>query len=670
MARLWHKGKPSMKKTALISEGGVLSGRLASRLAEIHGSGFFHHETAPRPDDSLLSGLDELWYIRHPSLSLTENEKSIADLLAYVRVHQIPVINHVSSIFRAGDRDLFEGRSAPAVPVCKPAEVCHPYNEAVLRSSGSRLRAFHLPILLDEPSHAWLQFLRCLLRFRDEIEDRISGYFKTNPLRVNLSPGIAPMLSATEAAQAMVETSRHPVEGNECFHILNPHSVSLESYFPALEQATGVRLICAQKQALDTIDQLFGRYIDEFLPYLQTERAFSCDQALTCSPSLRVHDIDLRGTVVSGIAACQAEEDHRDQARSCIYSMLEKRQVCLPDGTELNYYAGGKGARPLVILNAFGQGFGYWTKFLAEVFDDYKFILWLPRGNDFESVGLQASSSLTVHVDDLQAVLDQEKICSCNLLAWCTGPKLALEYFLKYPKTVASMVFVAGSFKGLAEHRSLETTYEKGLESLLGMVQQQPKMAGLMIEALKNVLLAQGTQPGKDPESSAGPPQRELLSSVNTSLKDMVLEPFHSSETVFAYANQLRHFWDSNFVTLLNHIEAPVLFVGGDCDRIASQEISKRVALSMPQARYAEVTGGSHYIQHSCPDLLAGIMKKFIEDGLQFSFHHPWIRISAVRADGSTRRRDDRKDNERGEDQGDVSGHEPAAVPSHGAAVC
>ncbi|HXA84883.1 MAG TPA: alpha/beta hydrolase [Candidatus Dormibacteraeota bacterium] len=471
----------------------------------------------------------------------------------------------------------------------------------------------------------------------------------------------------------MVEISNHAAAGNECFYVLDPRSVSLESYFPAIEQATEVVLVSGHKQDLNTIDRLFGRRIDEFLPYLQSDGAISCQQALKRSPRLReiaAREIDLPGMVSDVIATLKVEGDRKNECRDRAGSLLVRRQLRLPDGVLLNYYVGGKGLTPLLILNAFGQGLEYWHRFLEEVFEDYRLVLWLPRGNDFESIGLQMSSPLALHAEDLRAILDRENIPCSHLLAWCTGPKLALEYYLKYPKAVDSMVFVAGSFKGLAEHRPLETVYEKGLESLLGMVQQEPKMAGLMTEALKNVLLAQD-QLGKEAASSPEARFENLLSSVNSSLKEMVLAPFHSSQTVLAYAAQLRDFWDADFTSSLRRVHSPVLFVGGDCDRIAAQGISRRIVRCMPRARYAEVMGGSHYIQYSYPDLLSDMMKNFIENGLQFSFHHPWVSTSEVKTQDSVwRMRNDRKDNDREENQGNVSGNEAAPVPSDGAGIC
>jgi pimeloyl-ACP methyl ester carboxylesterase len=654
-----------VKKIALVAPAGALAGQLETCLSEVHQARVFRYEAAPRGSGLSESGFDELWYIRHTSGSLEENQKSMAGLLACLKTHKIPVVNYLSSVFSAGTHDL--------LPPYRATERCHRYNEAVLQSSGSHVRIFRLPVLLDEPSDAWLQFFRALLRFRDEIEDRMPGYFKSSPLRVEPSRGIAPLLSTTEAAEAMVEISNHAATGNECFYVLDPRSVSLESCFPAIEQATGVVLVSADKQDLNTIDRLFGRRIDEFLPYLQSDGAFSCQQALKRSPRLceiAAREIDLPGMVLDVIATLKVEDDRKNECRDRAGSLLARRQLRLPDGVLLNYYVGGKGLAPLLILNAFGQGLEYWNRFLEEVFEDYRLVLWLPRGNDFESIGLQMSSPLALHAEDLRAILDRENIPCSHLLAWCTGPKLAVEYYLKYPKAVDSMVFVAGSFKGLAEHRPLETVYEKGLESLLGMVQQEPKMAGLMTEALKNVLLAQD-QLGKEAASSPEARFENLLSSVNSSLKKMVLAPFHSSQTVLAYAAQLRDFWDADFTSSLRRVHSPVLFVGGDCDRIAAQEISRRIAQSMPCARYAEVMGGSHYIQYSYPDLLSDIMKSFIENGLQFSFHHPWVSTSEVKTQDSVwRMRNDRKDNDREENQGNVSGNEAAPMPSHGAGIC
>ena len=94
------------------------------------------------------------------------------------------------------------------------------------------------------------------------------------------------------------------------------------------------------------------------------------------------------------------------------------------------------------------------------------------------------------------------------------------------------MVFVAASFKGLQQHKVLETDYEKNLEPLLEAVEKYPETADVVLEYLKGILLAQGKE-GRRMDELAAMSDRDLqqaLSAVNVSLQELVLHPFHASK--------------------------------------------------------------------------------------------------------------------------------------------
>ena len=255
--------------------------------------------------------------------------------------------------------------------------------------------------------------------------------------------------------------------------------------------------------------------------------------------------------------------------------------------------------------------------------------MWTPRGNDSETIGLRVASPQAVHADDLEKVLRQEEIESCTLLAWCSGPKLALEYYQRNPDRISSMVFVAASFKGLRQHKALETDYEKNLEPLLEAIEKYPETADVVLEYLTGVLLSQGKQ-ARSIDELAAISDRDLqraLSAVNVSLQELVLHPFHGANVV-AYARQMCEFWKHDFVAALNKVEVPVLFVGGDCDQIASQAIAKLVAGMMPEAKYLEIKGGTHYVHYDQWDLLAEVTGQFVNSGGKLEFNVSWATLA------------------------------------------
>ncbi len=271
-----------------------------------------------------------------------------------------------------------------------------------------------------------------------------------------------------------------------------------------------------------------------------------------------------------------------------IDELLSLREVALADGERATYYAGARsersGERTIVIVNAYGQDFVYWTRLVSQLSETYRLVVWRPRYG-------------AAHRDDLRKVLANESIESCEFLGWCTGPKLILDYYSIYPEHVASMTFLGATFKNVPGQAQLDTDYERGLEPLLKMVHDRPQLAGRLKEALRGVLLA-----GKPDEPGFPCPD----------LKEAVMGPFATDEGVVDYARQILEFWDHDVSVLFENVRVPVLFVTGEYDRIASPRMAQAAAQLIPRARYIEVKGGSHYLQYEKSSLTASIVDQFL----------------------------------------------------------
>jgi pimeloyl-ACP methyl ester carboxylesterase len=100
------------------------------------------------------------------------------------------------------------------------------------------------------------------------------------------------------------------------------------------------------------------------------------------------------------------------------------------------------------------------------------------------------------HAEDLKEILDREKVDSAHLVAWCTGPKIALEFHSRYPAVTASMTFITASLAPLDGHE-LTTRYDVVLGKVARMVCQRPEMASVFLRALTGVLNGLAVREGR-----------------------------------------------------------------------------------------------------------------------------------------------------------------------------
>lgn len=580
--------------------------------------------------------MDEVWVARNPANTVGQNQR-LNTLLGFIQSAGVERVNYVSTLFLPGAREVLAERPCGLGGGLVGSEgACDAWSERRIEMCCPGFRIFRLPLLADgtpHSTHIWPRFILLVSRFRREIEDRIPNYFAVHPLRiVLLRTGAVNLIRVDEAVSIMQEIAAK----DSCythFHVIAEAPVPLQDYLPALSASSGVNLrIIADERELNAVDRLFALKIEELLPYLNCETLFLSDHTRSASAlvAAKRRSCPQVCEVVQAILSGGEYHSHDTAGRSPgPWSHLARNEIQIPDGAFLNYYTGGSGEKTIVLLNAFGQSFEHWRRFAGEIIRQFRVILWMPRGNNFESVGLLQSSSQSMHAEDLHHVLEHENVASCSLMGWCTGPKLALEYYSRHPEHVSSMIFLSASFKGLPEHKPLETAFEQSLELLLAAVEHQPQLADMLLVALKGVVLARNQQPLTDlgAASSADSVLQQALSAVNVSVQELVLQPFQTRPAVIAYARQMRDFWNHDFYPILSRVEIPVLFVGGDCDQIASQSMSKEIAAEIPSAQFLEVKGGSHYIQHESWDALAQIVERFVECGPQDVPKCPWITL-------------------------------------------
>jgi pimeloyl-ACP methyl ester carboxylesterase len=584
--------------------------------------------------------IDEVWHAKNSLHSFEESLETTQWVLSFVRKEQIPIIHYLSTLYTAGMSGglaVEETITDSWKPVPGSQEECHRWNERAIERSGCRFGIYRIPLVSDSTPQAgnlWAQFVHRILRFKEEIEDRIPGYFTANPLRINLSEeGTVSLVRLNDVAEILQEISAASDEPCPYFHVTPYQPRPLRDYCPALAELTGVRLqMVFDAEQINSVDKLFGLKVEASLAYLNCKTIFATEQTRrhsTFAKSREAGFADPKAAIQDALSAADCNESCLGVDGFDWRHHFEAKQVLLPEEVVLNYYVGGKGNKTIVLLNTYGQSFRYWNRFIQALSAQVRVILWVPREDDYETIGITRANPQAVHADDLDRVLTHEGIETCMLVGWCTGPKLALEYCLRYPRRVSSMVFIAASFKGLPQHKALETSFEKNLEPLLETIEKYPETAGVVLEYLKGILLAQDKRARSIQElaSLSGGELQEALSAVSVSLQEMVLEPFCAANIV-AYAKQMRDFWKYNFLPAIDRIEVPVLFIGGDCDRIASQAIARVVAAMIPQARYLEIQGGTHYVHYEQWDLLAQVVEDVVNSGGKLKLTQPWVSLT------------------------------------------
>jgi pimeloyl-ACP methyl ester carboxylesterase len=499
-------------------------------------------------------------------------------------------------------------------------------------------RIFRISLLFGEnpilgQTHPFLQFLNELYDFKREIEERTQEYFEYHSLRCPIAEHASLNLITPDSAARLISGIA-----------LNPETLCGE-YDVASSEDTPFLDICDRLTSIyrlnlnpaepdvesNAIDSAFRERIEALESYLACAKRFNV--ARTCElasvPHEQLHmDENSQLEVLAAIYEAQ-EKDRisRDERASSLYHRLTKRT--LPANSEdFTYFTGGSNGVPVVLLNALGQGLHYWARLIDILIERHKVIIWEPRGTF--SASQLPPRHLSDQVDDLDTVLRHENVTSCHLIGWCTGPKVAVEYYLRRPEVVSSMVFLNGTFKCFGGPEELDTPYERNLEPLCQAVDSQPSMAGSVMKALAPY--AGGIN--MIDESDAQQLAPRVLGLINTHLAAHILYPFQNESSTVNYVRQLLDFWSYDTKSKLPQVEVPVLLLSAEHDQIASPQMCRAAAQLLPKAVAVHVRGATHYCLYDRPDFVARHIEDFFDDVAQLIFDDVAERSTASLSNG------------------------------------
>lgn len=581
--------------------GGVHPEKVEDRLHGIH-------ET-----DNQSGDIAALWYFDNAAL-VHDRRGTVDELLLICERLRIREFNYVEC-------DSLEVDPAPGAEAgmlaSEIAQCC--------QTQGIRWRIFRTALVAGagrpdlEQSSLFSRFVAELHRFKAEIEERSPQYFDFQALRC-LSPenAVVNLISAPHAAELLLSISEQPATFGSDFWIVNPANTEFAALCERLGLAYGLGLLPAHDSAvLNAVDQSFHERVDGFYRYLASRSVGSSNlevyRAAGISPESLAFAEDGQITLFESM---RREQDELLNARKQHAEKLPSRLIrktLAADRGDLNYYVGGETGPVVVVLNALGQGLECWYRLLDNLIGNHRVIIWTLRG----TTAPPPPFGLADQVSDLDLILQHEAVTSCHLIGWCTGPKVAINFYLSHSATVRSMVFLHTTLKCDGSPGELDSPYEQNIESLCRMLVRKPAMATAVMKTFQS--RSEADQAVVLDDSDAQQVGISVLSQMNLNLRSYVVAPFNTEQTTVNYAHQLIDFWSHDVRPIAPHVKVPVLLISAEYDQVATPDASREAAMLFPNARHLHVKGATHYCLYDRAEFVAGSLTSFFQDPEAFS---------------------------------------------------
>jgi len=562
-------------------------------------------------------GIGEFWGVADATV-LPTRRKPLDELIAIAVRLRATTFNYVEfDCADSGCRDEASQASAPPHPETVKDDVIG----ELCKSHNLQYRVFRTALVVEDgivgPIHngaVLSRFLSALHAFKSEIEERSPQYFDFHALRYGAAGDMwINMVPASVASDLLIRIARTEGTAGSTFWIAGPQNVALADVCERIGSVYNLSLLpTSDETALNAVDRAFVDRVAE------VNGGMARGTQAPGTAAYVVADVPLENGLLkeeSQGAWLESMRRKQDEAlnirRKLAADVPHKlsRKTVAREKCELTYYVGGDASSTaVVILNALGQGLNYWYRLLENLLFNHRVIVWEPRG----TVCPPFPFSLTDQVHDVEAVLRQERIKACHLIGWCTGPKVAVDCYLRNPETILSMVSLNGTLKCDGSSDDLDSPYEHHLESLFRMLVRKPAMSSSIKKSL------QAREELSEREMLENPDREEMsvsvLSRMNRNLKSYVLAPFETDETALNYAHQMVDFWARDVRPEAGKVRIPVLLISAEYDQVANPAASVDAARLFPKARHVPIRGATHYCLYDRPELVANLLKTFVAD--------------------------------------------------------
>jgi pimeloyl-ACP methyl ester carboxylesterase len=280
---------------------------------------------------------------------------------------------------------------------------------------------------------------------------------------------------------------------------------------------------------------------------------------------------------------------------------IQHKRIASFDGTELAYLV--RGAGPAVVLvNGLGGSFEAFRHIYSELGERFHILCWDYRGL-FGSGRPADLATLAVEYqcDDLEVLMDAEKIDRAVFIGWSMGVQVIFEFFRRRRQRMDGLVGINGTaglpFRSALASRAVSTL----IPLLLRAGRSQADLVGRITRAMV------GWQ--------GAVPMMQRFGMVSRSLD---LDAFREVAAGFAnvdwqiYMDTLTRLGAHDASDLLPEVDIPTLVITGDRDVLTPAYTAERIHRAVRGSRLVVIPGGTHYTPVEYPHVIRQELGDFL----------------------------------------------------------
>ena len=276
----------------------------------------------------------------------------------------------------------------------------------------------------------------------------------------------------------------------------------------------------------------------------------------------------------------------------------------------LRYLIRRTGERPMVVVNACGMPVSLWWRLLEDRSSPWRLLIAESPSADLLEGGMRSAAGLCADASAIAAVLDDAKIDAADLLAWCSGSRIAIEVAAQLPERVRSVILVCPTLRGAAGVERRGSAFEDDLNRIFVAVGGRPQLAQTFSQAFRHRFQFSDwdklvDEPGPRAAILFGLPAQERAQALVT--------PLARPEFLVNYARRVLLDQEHPVHEGLARLKMPVMLLTGDYDNRVDNVFTCAV-LGRWAARFLHVSikGAGHYLYDLQYQYFRSILSAFL----------------------------------------------------------
>ncbi len=271
------------------------------------------------------------------------------------------------------------------------------------------------------------------------------------------------------------------------------------------------------------------------------------------------------------------------------------------------------GTSPLLLINACGMSLSVWSRLITDQSAPWRLIIPESPCTDLFEGGMRVADDLSADIDAISAALDDAAIERTDLLTWCSGARIAVEFAARFPERVRSLIMVAPTLRGAEGVLPAGSNFENDMNRIFEAMDRVPNLAKTFANAFSSQF------DFTDWDKLANKPEQRAVTLFGLAARDRLpalIAPLIRPEFLVNYGRRALLDQKHAIHASLAGLTMPVMLLLGDCDNRVNNSFTV-ATLKAWGVRFLQVgiKGAGHYLYDLQYQYFRSILSAFLAGG-------------------------------------------------------